>query len=55
MIKNEKRGNCLLCAASSHMLVNIEASEKEHECIVTNGIDVTKGDKYEKDNYCNGK
>ena len=38
-VQNIKRGTCLLYAGSNHMVVNIEASKKEHEFISTDRKD----------------
>ena len=38
-IKNVKRGTCLLYAGTNHIVVNVEASEKEHEFISTDRKD----------------
>lgn len=38
-IQNMKRGTCLLYAGFNHMIVNIEASQKEHEFISTDRRD----------------
>lgn len=39
-IQNAKRGSCLLYAGSNHLMVKIESSKKEHECISTDRTDL---------------